>query len=563
MRNVVGIYMSTSSYAIDSAWFLLKQEDDRRDYDISSLMSEKDQRAAARYMATLPLEKQRLMQGISEVFNNMPSDAKAKLVASAHNLYRQHEGNLSEILPQSPSESGHINKFVPLAIGLVFALDALNRSQGAKSSLVGNVFTDIGNSVSDLTGGDPNIFGESNYGDMFEYENESSFVNPITGQEHFSTSNPSWWERTWRGAASAAGAFVNPFALVGAGGKAASAAGGQLTTRLASGAGRAQAATGRGIQRLGAGGTRRAGDKAVSELGDMGVSFGAREAEREAREQAVGFLGRQGKKLETAGQSRIDDAVATRAQRMKNLKESVRPSTLAGAGRPKSTFAHRGIQAFAQTDLGQQLPEIAMAGLGALALGSLPNADTSTGGFTPPSQVYGQSATGGAAGGFGQGYGMQDLTNVTGNRMGEDAIFTTTAAPFQGRHGRGTMAQRTVANEGTFGGFGMNKGDNMKIGEQILKEVTERMNDEYLSKAKCPKCGQEHLAKMGCVAKAEKCPHCDGDAPRSKCICGEAKKADKKPAHGMVIVIGSKAGPGPSKDGKRQKLDSEKDKKEE
>jgi hypothetical protein len=31
----------------------------------------------------------------------------------------------------------------------------------------------------------------------------------------------------------------------------------------------------------------------------------------------------------------------------------------------------------------------------------------------------------------------------------------------------------------------------------------------------------------------------------------------------MVIVIGSKAGPGPSKDGKRQKLDSEKDKKEE
>jgi hypothetical protein len=103
----------------------------------------------------------------------------------------------------------------------------------------------------------------------------------------------------------------------------------------------------------------------------------------------------------------------------------------------------------------------------------------------------------------------------------------------------------------------------MKIGEQILKEVTERMNDEYLSKAKCPKCGQEHLAKMGCVAKAEKCPHCDGDAPRSKCICGEAKKADKKPAHGMVIVIGSKAGPGPSKDGKRQKLDSEKDKKEE
>ena len=48
-----------------------------------------------------------------------------------------------------------------------------------------------------------------------------------------------------------------------------------------------------------------------------------------------------------------------------------------------------------------------------------------------------------------------------------------------------------------------------------------------------------------------------------KSNCGgtelKAKKDDKKkPAHGMVIVIGSKAGPGPSKDGKREKLDSEK-----
>ena len=41
------------------------------------------------------------------------------------------------------------------------------------------------------------------------------------------------------------------------------------------------------------------------------------------------------------------------------------------------------------------------------------------------------------------------------------------------------------------------------------------------------------------------------------------KEEGKKPAHGMVIVIGSKAGPGPSTDGKRDKLDSEKDDKEE
>ena len=34
------------------------------------------------------------------------------------------------------------------------------------------------------------------------------------------------------------------------------------------------------------------------------------------------------------------------------------------------------------------------------------------------------------------------------------------------------------------------------------------------------------------------------------------KKGSKKPAHGMVIIIGSKdAGPGPSKNGKRVKKD--------
>ena len=44
----------------------------------------------------------------------------------------------------------------------------------------------------------------------------------------------------------------------------------------------------------------------------------------------------------------------------------------------------------------------------------------------------------------------------------------------------------------------------------------------------------------------------------------KTKKDDKKkPAHGMVIVIGTKAGPGPSTDGKRDKLDSEKEEKDE
>jgi hypothetical protein len=89
-----------------------------------------------------------------------------------------------------------------------------------------------------------------------------------------------------------------------------------------------------------------------------------------------------------------------------------------------------------------------------------------------------------------------------------------------------------------FSGQGVQKGDNMfknNIGEELLKEASDRMY-----KAECPKCGKN-------------------------CKCDDKKKADdkKKPAHGMVIVIGSKAGPGPSTDGKRDKVDSEKDKKEE
>ena len=62
-------------------------------------------------------------------------------------------------------------------------------------------------------------------------------------------------------------------------------------------------------------------------------------------------------------------------------------------------------------------------------------------------------------------------------------------------------------------GAGIATGEEMKLGERLLKEAEEKMNE----------------------------------------------KSSKKPAHGLVIVIGSKkAGPGPSTEGKRDKLDSEK-----
>lgn len=82
-------------------------------------------------------------------------------------------------------------------------------------------------------------------------------------------------------------------------------------------------------------------------------------------------------------------------------------------------------------------------------------------------------------------------------------------------------------------------GENMTLGDRLLKEAQERMDKAH--------CG---------TMKAEDCPGC----PECE---GDNKKKAKKPAHGMVIVIGSKAGPGPSKDGKREKLDSDKDDKKE
>lgn len=47
---------------------------------------------------------------------------------------------------------------------------------------------------------------------------------------------------------------------------------------------------------------------------------------------------------------------------------------------------------------------------------------------------------------------------------------------------------------------------------------------------------------------------------KAHCLETKSEGKKKKPAHGMVIVIGSKAGPGPSTNGKRDdKKDDKKD----
>jgi len=97
----------------------------------------------------------------------------------------------------------------------------------------------------------------------------------------------------------------------------------------------------------------------------------------------------------------------------------------------------------------------------------------------------------------------------------------------------------------------------MSLGNYLLKSTLGNMEYNIMKANPCPKCGKKGcVSKMGCMAKAE-CKKCG-----KNCMCDQKNKAEgkKKPAHGMVIVIGSKAaGPGPSTDGKR---DDKKDEKE-
>lgn len=151
-------------------------------------------------------------------------------------------------------------------------------------------------------------------------------------------------------------------------------------------------------------------------------------------------------------------------------------------------------------------------------------------------QQFGMDPMSGGTTGFGTGFGgagggVNDISNVQGNALGDKQIWNPEAY-------RGQQRFSEFEGQGEFGGFGTQKGETMFVnnkGNEIKKEVTDLMY-----KAKCSACD-----KKDCLGKM----HCGG--------MNKAKDS-KKPAHGMVIVIGSKAGPGPSKNGKREKLDSEK-----
>jgi len=290
---------------------------------------------------------------------------------------------------------------------------------------------------------------------------------------------------------------------------------------------------------LGAG-ARRAGGKVAAKHGAKNVA--ARRAQEEARVKAARELA---------------DIQSRRA-----MSQGIGPSTLRGVDDKlyqealgSSYATSMGNQAFRAAGGGPATSRLA----GGLTAMSKPSMKRGLAGAAAlgAAGVVADKAPGLLAGALGA-YGMSKLPQAPTTGFGASQMGTTGAAPTQGTQVSGNAnpyalreiykPQAGSAFEGQkeFGGLGVSKGDNMfreNIGEELLNEAAYRLHKAHCmteQKADCPK-------------DCKGCPNCNGD---------DKKKADdkKKPAHGMVIVIGSKAGPGPSKDGKREKLDSEKKK---
>ncbi|MDB4345509.1 hypothetical protein OAA43_00375 [bacterium] len=226
--------------------------------------------------------------------------------------------------------------------------------------------------------------------------------------------------------------------------------------------------------------------------GGRASRLAAKEAEKEAAAIAGGTVGQATRAK--ANRQAHEAAAKHHAARQSKLRSEVGSMRVAPAARR----AAQGVNSIFQTKLED------------IAAPFVPD----TGGAG--NNIHGTASANPSAGGGGTGVGG------VGNRAGM---------------GQGNKQIWSGAVEEKLGGaYGTKKGDNMKIGEQILKEVDMRI----------------HKAHCGTTHKAD-CPTCG----KGDCKCKDStKKGSKKPAHGMVIIIGSKdAGPGPSKNGKRVKKD--------
>lgn len=435
----------------EAAWSFLKQEEGEQPE-----LSRDDQMAISAFYEQLDPDSKRRIEVIQHAMSQLSPEKHASLTRGMHDELTPHIGNLSQILPQVHGQSisdnsktfdkgdkslamvyeGRIAKVLPLAvyIGATFAMDAIARSQGARSSPITNVLKEGYNMIAPEKEEWPVDWG---------YDNEASFIEPMFGSEHFVTEDPTMGQRALA-AGGGALSYLNPF---GAAGKIARAP---------------------GTAYRGARGTRAA------TLTARGEAAGA------AGKSQTGYFSptRRGKRL----QGRVDAANEAAGK-------GFATSWKTGAAPHSKLWNVAGRSA----QLGGPVVGAMMA---AGAKDNLPDASNST--VPHINQQGGHSAFGGGQ----QGQG----TNIHGNQTARQEIWNPTGSQFAQQQEWGGMAQ---------------KGEYMRLGDKILKEVTDKMHE---------------------------CNKGDKDSKGDK----------KKPAHGVVIVIGSKAGPGPSTDGKRDKLDSDK-----
>jgi|TARA_R100000482_G_scaffold79304_1_gene31088 hypothetical protein len=173
-------------------------------------------------------------------------------------------------------------------------------------------------------------------------------------------------------------------------------------------------------------------------------------------------------------------------------------------------------------------PEIMMA----LGLAGSPPTSTEFGGF---------GATG--TGGFGAGQGGQQGFQLAGQQSGGVGGVQNVGVSGMADHDifQGKQFQSAPTSSNMQAPSIKQKGTPMSLGNNLINSTLSVMERNIMKASVCERCGKKGCVnKMHCMAKAD-----------------DGKK--KKPAHGMVIVIGSKAGPGPSTNGKR---DDKKDDKE-
>ena len=269
--------------------------------------------------------------------------------------------------------------------------------------------------------------------------------------------------------------------------------------------------------------TRRAGKHAIAQreaaaasAKHAGMSAQQQQAMLQAQNPGIVF----GRTVQTLPPSQVG-AARTAAQQ---------------AGAKASRLASPGIGSRSLTALGQPMNR---TGLGFLGGGLATGAGLAYAGHQI-ADALGAGGGGSGMGGGGSGMGGQQHQQGQFNLAGQQSGGVQNLQNV----GVGQGERRKIWQDGGAGTF-----DQTQKGE--IMTFTNREGNEMLYKT------LNELDKMHCGTeqKAE-CPKCG-----KNCKCDEEKKADdgdkkKKPAHGMVIVIGSKnSGPGPSTEGKRDSKD--------